>query len=313
MIAVIGGGVIGYTCAVRLAEAGHDVRVITADEPADTTTSVAAAIWFPYLAEPLAQALRWGARSLDVFAELAADPSTGVLLREGLVIHRGADPDMRWAGVLARHRPAAADELPAGMLAGTVCTVPVVDTGRYLPWLRGHAHARGVTTEGRRVTRIDDVDADVVVLAAGLGSAELVDDPDVYPVRGQIVRLTNPGLTRWVLDDGDPDALTYVVPRFDDIVCGGTAEPGQVDLTPDPDVEAAILARARVLEPGLVDARVIGRAVGLRPARTVVRLEVGTEPYPEPGRRIVYCYGHGGAGVTLSWGCADDVVALVGV
>jgi D-amino-acid oxidase len=28
---------------------------------------------------------------------------------------------------------------------------------------------------------------------------------------------------------------------------------------------------------------------------------------------VVHCYGHGGAGVTLSWGCADDVVGVVGV
>ena len=152
-----------------------------------------------------------------------------------------------------------------------------------------------------------EVDGDVIVLAAGLRSADLVGDPDVYPVRGQIVRLSNPGLTRWLLDDGDPEALTYVVPRFDDVVCGGTAEPGQLDLTPDPDVEAAILARARALEPALAGARVTGRAVGLRPARTVVRLEAEVRD----GRRIVHCYGHGGAGVTLSWGCADDVVGLV--
>ena len=112
-----------------------------------------------------------------------------MLLREGLVIHRRPDPDLRWASVVADHRPARADELPVGAPAGTVCTVPVVDTGRYLPWLRDHAHARGVTTERRSIDGLDDVDADVIVLAAGLRSAGLVGDPDVYPVRGQIVRV----------------------------------------------------------------------------------------------------------------------------
>ena len=168
MIAFIGGGVIGYSCAMRLAEEGHDVRVTTADEPAGTTTSVAAAIWFPYLASPLESALRWGARSLEAFADLATDPETGVLLRAGVVIHRAPDPDLRWAGVVRGHRPAQADELPVGAHAGTVATVPVIDTGRYLPWLRERAHALGVITEHRQVDELDDVDGDAVVLAAGL-------------------------------------------------------------------------------------------------------------------------------------------------
>ena len=55
--------------------------------------------------------------------------------------------------------------------------------------------------------------------------------------------------------------------------------------------------------PALAGAPVVSRGVGLRPARPAVRLE------RDGG--VVHCYGHGGAGVTLSWGCAEDVVALI--
>ena len=59
--------------------------------------------------------------------------------------------------------------------------------------------------------------------------------------------------------------------------------------------------------PLLAGVRVLGGAVGLRPARPAVRLEA------EPHDRgvVVHCYGHGGAGVTLAWGCAEEVVGLV--
>jgi hypothetical protein len=31
-----------------------------------------------------------------------------------------------------------------------------------------------------------------------------------------------------------------------------------------------------------------------------------------PAGRLLHNYGHGGAGVSLSWGCADDIVAALG-
>ena len=62
--------------------------------------------------------------------------------------------------------------------------------------------------------------------------------------------------------------------------------------------------------PGLRGAEVLGHRVGLRPARPAVRLEAVPHPDGEPGG-VVHCYGHGGAGVTLSWGCADDVLVAV--
>jgi D-amino-acid oxidase len=76
------------------------------------------------------------------------------------------------------------------------------------------------------------------------------------------------------------------------------------------DAGAAIVDRCRDLFPALRGALVFEHVVGLRPGRSTVRLEEA-EPL-DSGARVVHNYGHGGAGVTLSWGCAREVVALVG-
>jgi D-amino-acid oxidase len=269
---------------------------------------VAAALWFPYRAAPVDAVLRWSAASLEVFAALAADPSTGVRLRPGTVVHRTPRPDLWWAPSVAGHRPATPAELPPGAGAGTRCTLPVVHMGRYLPFLLDACRTAGVTVVRTRVDRLGDVPGDVVVVAAGLASGALLGDDSGVPVQGQVVRLADPGLTGWVLDEENPAGLTYVVPRGDDVVVGGTAIEGATGVAPDPTVEAAELARASALVPALRGEQVLSRAVGLRPGRPTVRLDRTLVA----GRPVVSCYGHGGAGVTLSWGCAADVAALVG-
>jgi D-amino-acid oxidase len=52
---------------------------------------------------------------------------------------------------------------------------------------------------------------------------------------------------------------------------------------------------------------VLAHRVGLRPARPTVRL--AAEP-GDGGPLIVHNYGHGGGGITLSWGCAREAAAL---
>jgi D-amino-acid oxidase len=115
------------------------------------------------------------------------------------------------------------------------------------------------------------------------------------------------GVEQWWLDSAAPGGPVYVVPRSRDIVVGGTDDEGEWDRRPDPDTAKLILERAVELVPELAAAKVVGHKVGLRPARPQVRVE-----REEMGNsRVVHCYGHGGAGVTLSWGCADEVVGLV--
>ncbi|TFV89661.1 FAD-dependent oxidoreductase [Blastococcus sp. CT_GayMR16] len=307
-VTVVGGGVVGLTCALELSRAGHPVEVHTADPVGDTTSAVAAALWFPYRAAPVDAVLRWAATSLEVFAALAEDPASGVALRPGTVVHRSPEPDLWWSPAVPGHRPATAGELPPGATAGTRCTLPVVDMGRYLPFLLDTCRATGVTVVPGVVDRLADVPGGLLVVAAGLRSGPLLDDDTGVPVQGQVVRLADPGLTGWLLDEDNPAGLTYVVPRGDDVVVGGTAVEGATGTQPDPVVEAALLERAWALVPALRGARVLSRAVGLRPGRPTVRLDRTLVD----GRPVIACYGHGGAGVTLSWGCARDVVALAG-
>ncbi len=194
-------------------------------------------------------------------------------------------------------------DLPAGFADGFAFTAPVVDMGRYLPWLQARLAAAGGFVVVRRVTDLAELHGDAVVNCSGLGARGLVDYEALVPVRGQVVRVANPGLTDWVLDEEDPAGLTYVIPRIDDVVCGGTVDVGATGGEVDPAVEAAILRRAIALVPPLAGSPVVSRALGWRPVRPEVRLE-------REGC-VVHCYGHGGAGVTLSWACADDVAALL--
>lgn len=304
-VRVIGAGVIGLTSALRLAEAGHAVEVVAAAAGELTTSSVAAALWYPYRALPEAAVTRWAARSYRVFAELADDPATGVRIRLGRELFRRPTPDPWWRPAVPELGRVSAERLPAGFVDGYQLSVPVIDMAVHLTWLQDRLIGLGVRIRYGQLTELALAGADVLVNCTGLGARDLVGDRTLVPVRGQVIVLEQFGLTEWLLDQDDPQRLNYIVPRTDTVLVGGTAEDGDEDLTVRPDTATAILARCAKLIPGLDEARVLAHRVGLRPARPSVRLE--TE-FTEQGP-VVHCYGHGGAGVTLSYGCAEDVVS----
>lgn len=308
-VGVIGAGVIGLSIAHELARAGRDVTVLADLEPLETTSAVAGAVWLPYAAErSTAVDVMLGATLERLTAIARERPEAGVDLRDGLIVERSPDPDRSWTAFL-RATEADASALPPGA-TGLRTTAPLATMSVYLPWLQRQCEASGV-----RFVRgvVDDVDAlardfDAAVVAAGLGGGSLLgDDASVVPIRGQVVRVENPGVTAFVVDDEHPDGLTYVLPRRDCLVLGGTHEPGATSLEPDPAIEAGILERCAALVPAVAGQRIVSRAVGLRPGRARLRIE------DVPGRalRVIAAYGHGGSGVTLSWGTAERVAAML--
>lgn len=308
-VTVVGAGVIGLSCAVRLAEAGYDAHVMARDMPGETTSAVAGALWLPYRAEPFERVGPWARAT---FTELLRihdrEPGSGVLLREGVLLHRDAPPNRPpWADAARglADLQAVADPAP-GYAGGWSLRVPLVDMGAYLPWLVGRLEAAGGTVTRMPLPALPN--RGLVVNATGVSARAVAHDESVHPVRGQVVVVENPGLTRWLVDEREQGGdLTYVLPRTDTVVLGGTALTGDWDPVARPATAEHILERTATLVPALRGARVLRHRVGLRPARPAVRLE--TEQVGDAS--VVHCYGHGGSGVTLSWGCADDVLAAV--
>ncbi|MER6031456.1 FAD-dependent oxidoreductase [Streptomyces sp. NPDC001851] len=297
---VVGSGVVGLTTAVVLAESGRRVRVWTREPAERTTSAVAGGLWWPYRIAPEPLVSAWALASLTVYEELAGLPEeTGVRLVDG--VHRGTRLDGlgAWAGRVPGLR-AVSDGLAARL--------PVIDMPVHLAWLRERLARAGGVVEAREVSDLAAVPAPVVVNCTGLGARSLVPDPAVRPVRGQLVMVENPGITTWFTSVGHAsDASTYVIPQPGGLLLGGTAEDDDWSLAPDPDTAAAIVARCAEVRPEIAQARVLAHRVGLRPARHAVRLE--RQPLPG-GRVLVHNYGHGGAGVTVAWGCAREAAGL---
>jgi D-amino-acid oxidase len=91
--------------------------------------------------------------------------------------------------------------------------------------------------------------------------------------------------------------------------CIGGRSPSPAALNKDDKTAEAILARCVAVEPRLTQARVLGHLIGLRPIRDRVRVEADQL---QDGTALLHNYGHGGAGVTLSWGCAHEIRRLIG-
>ncbi len=300
---VVGAGVVGLTTALCLAEDGWDVEVVTAEHPLATTSSVAAAFWYPYLAGPEEAVARWGRATAARFADLAADPDVPVVARTVHEWVRASPDDPGWRSSMP-DLVAASGAPPEGCVGGWEFTSWVVDMAAYVPWLVARCGDAGITVRLGRVASLEAASegVDLVADCAGVGARELADDRRLEPVAGQVVLVDAPWVTDVWLDADHPGGATYVVPRGTAVVCGGTASRGVWDREPDPDVAADILRRCDVLVPGLAEAPVLDTRVGLRPARPEVRVHL----HRKPAVPVLHHYGHGGAGVTLSWGSARE-------
>ncbi|APT11229.1 FAD-dependent oxidoreductase [Mycobacterium avium] len=291
-----------------------------------------------------ARAAAWAKRSYIRFGHLAADPRTRIGMRPAVFYFssRIEDDPAQHAKMLAMqqfvsgyvHDPALIDSHGVNPDAGVVDAyshlAPTIDTDWYLAWLTREAELAGVTAVQLRIhgplieqeQRLRaEYGADVIVNCTGLGARELADDPTIDSHRGALLRIVDDGTSSSRVTaahvmatnpNSDTQNRIFIVPRgVDRLLLGGLVEPGQYDtdlnLANHPPLQE-MLDRCTEFLPKLRGTQLDDLdpvRVGLRPVRPGgVRVET------QPGTPIVHNYGHGGAGVTLSWGCAHEVADL---
>src|SRR5262249_8095948 len=113
-ILVIGCGVSGLSCGIRLLEAGFTVQIWARDLAPRTTSNVAAARWYSFKGFPGRLVVGWSAGPVADFGPLADVPEAGITQRTGIEIFPWPVEDPWWRAAVPGFRRATAGELPIG-------------------------------------------------------------------------------------------------------------------------------------------------------------------------------------------------------
>lgn len=207
---------------------------------------------------------------------------------------------------------------------------PIVDTDVYMDWLFTKIREKGVEIIQRKVTGdiveqsqalLSEYNADFIINCTGLGAAKLAND-QMYPLRGALVRIHNYGTTMPYIDKAycishddfsSGSNFVFIVPRGNHLaVIGGLAEENEWDTSirldnykPIQDMLENCIRFLPMLKNATIEKKEPVRT-GLRPLRKGnVRLE------KDPKAPVIHNYGHGGSGVTFSWGCANEIINIL--
>ncbi|ODQ64435.1 FAD dependent oxidoreductase, partial [Nadsonia fulvescens var. elongata DSM 6958] len=346
-IVVVGAGVIGLSCALRLAEDGYDITVIATQYPTDPLSINYTSSWagahfrpFPSKEESDLREASYTRATQAYMTDLAqTSPESSV------VITQGED----WLETPDQYYKELAHNFGHDLPNFEVLDKQVVKSNfpsnvnwvcRYTTWclnaplyiqylarrLQMNYHAKFIVHTLKSLSEVDDlvpVNAGIINCSGTGLQLSGQYDPKCFPIRGQTLLVRppkgklHPYSRKTITHQAANGLWTFVIPRPLDggYIIGGTKQPGDMLPTPREKDTRELMARAYTLYPELADEN--GNY-------DVIRVNVGRRPAREGGSRVelehyggnndkwvVHAYGLGGMGFETSRGVADHVAKLV--
>uniref|UniRef100_A0A8D0C351 D-aspartate oxidase n=1 Tax=Salvator merianae TaxID=96440 RepID=A0A8D0C351_SALMN len=286
-IAVVGAGVIGLSTALCISESLPDcsLTVIADRFTPNTTSDVAAGMLIPHLYPdtPVYQQKQWFQETFDHLLGICNSPeasAAGIQLVSGWQIFKMVPNEKIpfWSDAVLGFRFMTGKEMkkfPQHRF-GQAFTTLKCNSPSYLLWLEERLKENGAHLQKRRIKDLWELHSDynIIVNCSGIGSRTLMNDLEIRPIRGQVLKVQAPWVKHFIRDG---DGLTYIYPGVHDVTLGGTRQKDNWELLPDPQTSKTIFDRCCTLEPSLSAVQDINVKVGLRPSRSAVRLQKQTE------------------------------------
>jgi D-amino-acid oxidase len=242
-------------------------------------------------------------------------------------------PHPWWKDLVTAYKVLDSSSLPSGVMFGVSFETFTIDPPIYTAHLLNKIEKLGgrsfraclPTNKGikgaveeatKMINENPETDAPVwaVVNATGLRAKEMLQDANLYPIRGQTVRVKGVANRVTTRLGAVKEDVAAIMPRpYSGItVIGVTIEPNIWETTIDEDKIPELLERAKVLAPELTNESgefdIVKVGVGLRPGRKGgARVELDCSN----GFPVVHAYGVAGAGYQNSVGCARKVLKLL--
>ncbi|XP_055309052.1 D-aspartate oxidase-like [Sitodiplosis mosellana] len=328
-IAIIGAGVVGSTTAFQLLEQFGkriSVTVFAVEFSPSTTSDVSSGLWSPrgLNGRSPEKVLKWSKDMHDFFEKLwksgeANEAGVSLISVTRITTNNTQRYNDLWRDVVFDHTDLdqkvierLSQQHKRSYTSGIYFTTFTCEPSLLLPHLYNRIQAADGRIERKRIESFEDLDTfDLVINCTRIGAQKLVkDDAELKAVRGQVMRVEAPWIFDVLLDDSDNS--NYIIPNMNTVVLGGTHQTNDYRKKVDANDRRFIYKGCSNLNPSLKRAEIFRDMVGLRPGRDQVRLERDLF-ITKRGKQLqmIHNYGHGGSGVTLSYGCAINVADIV--